>query len=718
MAQSSAPVGLGEVGDVEFWAPNRGLLTTAGKPPTVPAGVWAYNGVSWHELATVCGGGEAEGEGGRIAWAGPEEFFTVSAGRPGQASEFAGAEPPPLVDNTVCRFAAGQVVASYAHPDFQADSYQTMQGAACLGAGDCWFGGDPLSEPQVGAFQLHWNGGALEAEPYPGEGHAIEDMLAMEGRLYESVRISRHDVVSVEEEREPPVLHRINPEGVAPLFQGEAKVPLYGSEELPEALESLSLSAAEGALWGAAGPEQAQTGESGQVTVVRRAEGAWKQLIGPGYPPTEAPANPLGAILPPAEEQQLLGGEAKDAAVSSIAAEPGTGSAWVALRAPGEPRLTSRAVLVRISAEGKVIEQQTLPSAAEEEQGVGPKGSAEKVSCPAANDCWLATAQGWLFHLAPEGERTLPEDEDPNFQGPITYRPPDQGLPQVPPPAPPLDTSGLPEFTPPCETVSASEGQGSIESTIVQRPPVDPHAQQARPSQHAGTALPSGRQGARPPLAKRHGRLVAATATRTLAAGNRRLLLRLDPHRWPTKLGLRTHALAKLPTVRSGGGGAGPRAGPKSLGSTGEGRRPRRTAWDCVREARAGAGRRGSQAPRALGRRSHALGARHGKRGRARGHGLERAARIGRRLAGRGPVRCAVGSAHSSDRRFSACERRDDDRRNPLGSAGHAGDLGSRRGAARPRCSCATPGRREGQWSLGPALPAGFHSTPVRSRGR
>ena len=45
---ASTPIGLGRIGDIEFWAPNRGLLITAGNPPTIPAGIWAYNGVGWH----------------------------------------------------------------------------------------------------------------------------------------------------------------------------------------------------------------------------------------------------------------------------------------------------------------------------------------------------------------------------------------------------------------------------------------------------------------------------------------------------------------------------------------------------------------------------------------------------------------------------------------------------------------------------------------------
>ena len=54
-------------------------------------------------------------------------------------------------------------------------------------------------------------------------------------------------------------------------------------------------------------------------------------------------------------------------------------------------------------------------------------------------------------------------------------------------------------------------------------------------------------------LAKRRKRVVASSPTRTLAAGNRKLLLRLDRQRWPTSLNLQTHALARLPTVSTRG---------------------------------------------------------------------------------------------------------------------------------------------------------------------
>jgi hypothetical protein len=55
-------------------------------------------------------------------------------------------------------------------------------------------------------------------------------------------------------------------------------------------------------------------------------------------------------------------------------------------------------------------------------------------------------------------------------------------------------------------------------------------------------------------IAKRKSRVVASTPRRVLTAGNRNLLLRLNPRSWPTKLQLQTHALAPLPTVSANAG--------------------------------------------------------------------------------------------------------------------------------------------------------------------
>lgn len=514
-AKPQAPIGLGGIGDIEFWAPNRGLLITAGNPPTIPAGLWTYNGREWHELANVCGATD-----GRIAWAGSDEFWTISDGRPGQVQ--AGTDiRPPLEDNTLCRFADGQVVASYAHPAFEADSYEAMHAASCITPGDCWFAGDPLPKPQIGAFQLHWNGGALQAEPYAGEGHAIEDMRLFEEHLYESVRVKAEDLVSPEaqEQLEVPVLHRINPEGVQPALEGEFGLPLTNGTE-SNSLDFLHLSAVEGALWAAAGTG---TEGAGEVTVLRRAEGDWSQLIGPA-------SEPSGTAL--------FAGET----VSAIAAEPETGGAWLGLvPTTGADNPTARALVAHVSTTGQVTEEQTLPTDG------APRGAVARIACPAAHDCWLATTQGWLFHLSGEGE-ALTLDTDPAFAGLITARPADQGLPQLPPDAPPPDDSGEPEEPSPVGSLIAQTELPKSETRVAVALLSHLHSRLLH-----GTVLQLRfhlAAKARVRLtAKRHSKLVASTPTRVFAAGNRELLLRLERRRWPTKLALQTHALAPLPTV-------------------------------------------------------------------------------------------------------------------------------------------------------------------------
>jgi len=566
--QPPAPtaVSLGHVGDIEFWEPpgappqaNRGLLITSGNGDAVPPGVWAYDGAGWHEIATVCGATD-----GRIAWSGPGEFWTVSDGRPGQAAR--NLEEPPLQDNTLCHFAGGRVAASYAHLAFEADSYQAMEGAACLppqppatSSEDCWFGGKPLPAPQVGSFHLHWNGKSVEELPYANEGHAVSDMRQIETAIVESVSLSRSDLSSVEETTaRTPVLHFAEPSGgFTPL---QSQLPLYGSPAEPtEALEYLHLGPTEGILWGAAGRNAAislEPGEeAGQVTVLRRIAGVWTQVIGP--------QNPLPAIP---EEQRLLGGPARDAAVRAIAPEPGTEDAWLAL-APhatgsGEAFASGSPVLVHISAQGQVLGVQVLPTAQERELPSNAGGVVERLVCPAREDCWMATYDGWLYHLAPSGERTLPYSELPGFpEGHvITERPKDEGVPQEVLDAPPPDTSGLQEEAPGYGGTFAETKVPAIESKIQAPLLADIHSRLV----HGTTLELRFRLAVKARvrlLAKRHRKLVASTSMRTFAAGDRKLLLALNRRRWPTKLSLQTHALAPLPTTTVKEGVGGPEHG-------------------------------------------------------------------------------------------------------------------------------------------------------------
>jgi hypothetical protein len=234
--------------------------------------------------------------------------------------------------------------------------------------------------------------------------------------------------------------------------------------------------------------------------------------------------------------------------VESIAAEPGTNSAWVALDTESDaeqPSPTASAIVARISSDGAVSDEQTLPSQAEQEKGVVPRGAAAKISCPAAHDCWLATTQGWLFHLT--NGQSYGVDEE-GFSKLITDRPADQGLPQQQPDAPPEDNSGLLGELPPAFGSLAETAKSPIESLVSVPLLSGIHSRLIH-----GTTLELRfhlAALARVRLIARRGRsVVASTPTRTLAAGSRKLLLRLNARRWPTKLDLQTHALAPLPTV-------------------------------------------------------------------------------------------------------------------------------------------------------------------------
>jgi hypothetical protein len=522
---SGTPIGLGLVGDMQFWAPDRGLLITAGNGNTIPAGLWAYNGERWHLLSNVCGATD-----GRISWAGPEEFWTVSDGRPGQAANPKTGLPAPLEDNTLCHFSHGEVVGSYAAPAFQANSYQPMHAAGCISATDCWFAGDPLPEPENGqAFHLRWNGSSLTAEPSQ-QGHAVEGLSAFEGRLFESVRLSQLDAPSAEFETPlPAALHVINPSGVSPIFEPVLGLPLYSSEEFPEALDYLQLGADADSLWAAAGPvaEPPAGSSHAKLTVVRSSGGTWQQLLGPEAEPPIAIAEDV---------------------VESIAPEPGSEGAWMAVASRDDiANPTAQATIAHVGADGSV-ETQTLPSPGEAAEGIGPKGAAKEIVCPAAEDCWMITTQGWLFHLAPEGRRRLPAaevDRSAAFSSEITFRPPDAGLPQVVPDAPPPDDSGL------GERAAGKPSLVEIPTTPEAKVKVPLVSSLRSKLVHGTTTLELRFHLAVKAhvklLAKVKKRVVASTSQHTFAAGNRKLLLRLDRKHWPTKLDLQAHALAPLP---------------------------------------------------------------------------------------------------------------------------------------------------------------------------
>ena len=364
-----------KIGDVEFWAPNRGMLITAGNGG-IPAGLFAYDGTGWYRYSTVCGGHE-----GRIAWAGPDEFWTISDQPLGQET---GKAPPaahlplPLQGRPGRRLLRRAASAS-------PSSYLPMNAAACSGPDDCWFAGERLpGTTNVGAFHLHWDGATLTAvpsltDPQPeivDPGRSVESLAFHQGGLYESVAMRRRRRRPRDESAsQPSFLHRIA-EGAAdpfePLCDGRTD-RLRRRAPNPTQLEAFRLSGDGEGLWAIAGAESAPA----TVTALRLGAEGFEQVAArrPGRRPR--PGRPgrrrrrrtrrrrrLGRV-PRARRRRLT-------------------------RPPASPASTPTARSTR------------RPCCRPKAKGSAARDAAGPIACPAAGQCWMATGKGWLFHLGPD----------------------------------------------------------------------------------------------------------------------------------------------------------------------------------------------------------------------------------------------------------------------------------------------------------------------------
>lgn len=509
VAPAPFPVPLGAIGDIAFASPNRGVLTTAGNGP-VEKGLYAYDGVAWHQLATVCGG-----TGGSVAFAGRDELWAVADQRPGQRSTV----PLNFDRRSLCRIAGGRVVASYATPQGRPDSYRALDAAACAGPGDCWFGGELLpTPPPFGAFRLRWDGSAITPVPSAlapvndDPAHAVVDMAVHEGGVIESVAIRAGDPqnpAAPDVEGAPVWLHLLGADLSAPLSPLPLPVDLgrtpTGAAIRPVDLAGFRLSSDGETLWAAAG-----------ATNTERANAVVLRLL-PGGVSEQIDLAASGSPIP------------FGARVTDVAAEPG-GSAWVAYAAPGGP--ADAAQVARIDVSGAVTRTDVVPAPGDP---VGPKGTAARVVCPAADDCWLATSRGWLFHLTDGTPHA--RDADPAFAGVITERPADAGVPFQPPVELPIDDSLRNQQRAPRPVVDDDPGEGRGG----RRRRAKPLVSGVRRDLLRGTTIlkVSFRLSARARVsvvARRRGRVVARTRPRTLAKGRRSVRLKLDPRRWPTRL--------------------------------------------------------------------------------------------------------------------------------------------------------------------------------------
>jgi hypothetical protein len=552
------PVALGNVGDIEFWAPNRGLLITAGNAEgnPVPMGLYAYDGRSWHQLSTVCGGTD-----GRIAWAGSDEFWTIADQRAGQI--VAGGAGGLLADVSLCHFQDGQVVGSYALPLDQPESYLTMNAAACLTPSNCWFGGKLGQYPNKGSFHLHWDGTQITTvyDTNSRDDHAISSMASYKGALYEGVELARTDEYGGATASETPIVHSINANssdafGDVPLTGTLncgvlcTSLPEYGNVD-PTTLGGFLISSDAGLsgsspsqtqMWMVAGRSN-ETFPSSETIHPLLLRCGNDNTFGEGGSVSDCGSD----VWAQAPTELLPAGER----VAGLAAEPGGDSAWVSLQQNDEAVHVDR---VTLSERGG---RQTAEVNAQDTLGLGGKlseygdrGNGGPIACPAANDCWLATDQGWLYHF--DDGAALPRDADPSFAGVITYRPPDAGIPQLIADAPPPDDSLANQQPPPPPAAPQVETAPMMKEPLVLR--LHSRVIHRYTLQLSFTLAAAAHVQL---LARRDARVVARTPRKLLKAGKIRLSLRLDPRRWPTKLDLQAIPLHPLPLVPANGTKAG-----------------------------------------------------------------------------------------------------------------------------------------------------------------
>jgi hypothetical protein len=561
------PVPLGAVGQVSFWAPNRGLLITGGTS-LVPAGLYAYDGASWHELSSVCGGAK-----GRIAWAGPDEFWTIADQRLGQLT---GHPQFGLEALSLCHFVGAQVVASYALPVGEPDSYMEMDAAACLSASDCWFAGQTGLPPNLGSFHLHWNGAELSTV-YDASDHAVSGMAIFNGRLYEGLSVGAEDsYFPSEDAKHPPALRSIAPAGQAPLCEGAPSsfcnvflfagqpLPVYPEGAPPDALggfylatDGSPLGAGASQLWAVANPVRTPPpgSSAAQVTILRDAKGSWAQIAPTRNGPSALPA---GATLS-GSYSDVSRSQPSEQGAGSIAPEPGTSEAWLSLQEAGGEGATVALLQANVpegqgEASATILETDHLPGP---QDPVGFSGRAGPIACPAAHDCWMATSEGWLFHLT-DGAQLAPS-ADPLFDGGdgvIAYRPPDSGVPVIYPDAQPADDSLANQQSPPAPTV-APEAPPAKPAKARRPKPLLTHVKSAL--LHHRLLVISFTLTARAHVrmvGRRDHRVVARTPREALQPGRHRLSLSLDPSRWPTSLSFEAHPIVP------------PSAGTEGLGAT------------------------------------------------------------------------------------------------------------------------------------------------------
>lgn len=506
----SVPAGF--VGDLSFWAPNRGLMTVAGNN-SVTGGVYSWDGESWHQLATVCGGGQ----NARIAWAGPTEFWTITVPSAGSAPSGTG----------LCHFKDGAVVGSYSFYNVPAFGPSVpVSAATCRSANDCWFGGVGslgADGTQPGAFHLHWDGADLRPV-VNGQGRGVSDLITHRGAVLESTFVGVGAGVGAQPpflrnaEDVPALLHRID--GTSFANDPFVPTPVDGVPADGTELRSMDTDGATAwAVGGGAGSGPAAAGGVVQrtpVAVRKDGDAAWQQLGLSGALPT-------------------------DRWFGAVAAVPGTREAWATLTdsevgggfASGE---SSAPAVAHVSEDGAVRVDQLDGRA-----GDAARGAATAVACPTADDCWAATARGYLYRRT--SGATYARDTDRAFQGTISIRP-NEAAAQAIADDPPVDDSRL--LAPPVELPTDADANAAVECpappALVTRVKASTGRLTKRQSRQANAKVPLvvrfrlARRARVGVTFKRGGRTVARVKPRALKAGTRTLTVSVRRKSFPKNI--------------------------------------------------------------------------------------------------------------------------------------------------------------------------------------
>ncbi|HEY8302992.1 MAG TPA: hypothetical protein VIG42_00240 [Solirubrobacteraceae bacterium] len=520
-------VPLGTPDDMEFYAPNEGLLSIEGNA-VVPTGLLFWNGRTWTQLSTVCGG---SGEASRIAWAGPDEFWVITEP----------SEPRVGSGLGLCHFKDGVVVGSYSTPLQSPEPFRPMDAAACGGPEDCWFAGIGSEDPagqHIGAYHLHWDGTNLTGS-YQPQGRGVSGLAFFDGTFYESTLEGTQAgdatdpvTLATPEPFGPILIHKL----VGSTFTDANFLPFPYPGVPSEGSELLSAKADATDLWfsgggAASGPDAPRDGSVPSPPIaVRYNEPFFQQA-------------PIDTSLFSSVDRFV-----------DISPAPGTESAWVADQALDERgSATDKAKVALIGADGGVTVN-TLPAS-------GPgRGSAQLVAATGPEEAWMATSAGWLFHYT--SGAVLPENNDPAFATTITLRT-NESVEQFVADTPPPDDSEL--FAPPPVQVETKPAAEPVQLVI---PALLENIKVSRRGLTVTIAFRLTRLADVQLVAKLHGKVVARTRDERLKPGRRRLTLTFQRKLWPNALNFKTKELTKPKPVPATGSEGSPTGGPTAIGTS------------------------------------------------------------------------------------------------------------------------------------------------------